>query len=78
MAPVLLCDATDRRGFAWDMGADITEPNHAKAVAKLFVPDEKSTQPYFARAGQANPGMGHTASHQTRQPLESPGRDYDP
>ena len=52
MIPVLLCDATDRRGFAWDMGADITEPNHAKAVAKLFVPDEKSTQPYFARAGR--------------------------
>ena len=50
MVPVLLLDATDRRGYAWDMAADITEPNHARSVAKLFVPDEQSSQPYFSRA----------------------------
>ena len=52
MVPVLLFDATDQRGVAWDIAADITEPNHAKAAAKLFVPDENSSQPYFSRAAR--------------------------
>ncbi len=52
LAPVLLFDGTDPVGFAWDMTVDITEPNHAKSVAKLFVPDEQSIQPYFSRAAR--------------------------
>jgi hypothetical protein len=52
LAPVLLFDGTDPRGFAWDMAVDITEPNHAKSVAKMFVPDEQSIQPYCSRAAR--------------------------
>ena len=50
--PVLLLDATDRRGLAWDIGSDTTEPNHAKAAAKLLVPEEHTSQPYFARSAR--------------------------
>jgi hypothetical protein len=50
--PVILLDATDRRGVAWDIASDIDDPNQAKAVAKLLVPDENSSQPYFFRSAR--------------------------
>ena len=50
--PVMLFDGTDRRGYAWDMAADITDPNRAKTIANLFVPEELISQPYFQRAGR--------------------------
>ena len=50
--PVLLLDATDQRGTAWDIAADITEPNQVKAAAKLLVPDEQTSQPYFPRSAR--------------------------
>ena len=50
--PVLLLDATDQRGMAWDVAADITEPNQVKAAAKLLVPDEQTSQPYFPRSAR--------------------------
>jgi type IV secretory pathway TraG/TraD family ATPase VirD4 len=50
--PVFLLDPTDRRGVAWDLAADITDPNLAKVVARLLVPEEHSSQPYFARSAR--------------------------
>jgi hypothetical protein len=50
--PVFLFDATDCRGLAWDIAADITEPNHAKTTAKLLAPDEHTSQPYFSRSAR--------------------------
>ena len=50
--PVLLQDGTDVRGSAPDLAADITEPNQAKTAARLLVPDENSSQPYFFRAAR--------------------------
>jgi len=50
--PVILFDATDRRGVAWDIASDLTDPNQAKAAAKLLVPDEQTSQPYFPRSAR--------------------------
>lgn len=50
--PILSLNPLDAAGFAWDMASDITDPNAAKTVAEVFVPEEQETQKYFPRSAR--------------------------
>jgi hypothetical protein len=47
--PVLLLDPTDRRGVAWDLAADITDPNLAKVDPTIRLIFERLTHLFLAR-----------------------------
>ena len=45
---VHILDAFDRRGIAWDIAKDVTDPDVARTIAEALIPEEKgTTQPYF-------------------------------
>jgi hypothetical protein len=50
--PIISLNPLDASGFAWDIAADITDPNAAKTVAEIFAPEEKESQKYFPRSAR--------------------------
>ena len=43
---------SDARCYAWDIAADVIDPNSVKTVAEVLVPEEEDTQKYFPRAAR--------------------------
>lgn len=50
---IKLINPLDKRGVAWNMAEDITEPVHAQELASILVPDEPNTkEPFYPNAAR--------------------------
>jgi hypothetical protein len=49
---LVLCDPGSSRGWAWDIAADVRDPEGARQLAAMFCPTEKGGQPYFSQVAQ--------------------------
>jgi hypothetical protein len=49
---LILCDPGSSRGWAWDIAADVRDPEGARQLAAMFCPTEKGGQPYFSQVAQ--------------------------
>lgn len=50
---ITLINPFDKRGVAWNMAEDITEPAHAQELASILIPDEPNAkEPFFPNAAR--------------------------
>lgn len=49
---VLTANPLDRRGVAWDIARDVTEPAIAVEIARTLIPEVTETQPFFTDAAR--------------------------
>lgn len=51
-APVVILDPEDKRGYAWDVAADIKHSAHAKNLADILIPKDAHEEPFFANGAR--------------------------